>query len=235
MAKQTLLDMVQGILNAMDSDDCNSIDDTVESAQVALVVKECYFDLVSQRDWPFLRTRFSLDGLGDTTRRTYMQLGEDMSKIEWIKYNGDDVTYLDPKAFQDMLDMRTPTTDVVDQDGYGLNKDPLYYTTWDDELFVFDSINLDEESTLQSSKCLCFGTRVPSWTHEDSFIPELPAKMFPTLLADAKSSAFLNLKQQANANEARKAQRGRNIFQNEAWRNSASEAKWNGKVNYGRR
>jgi len=43
------------------------------------------------------------------------------------------------------------------------------------------------------------------------------------------------LKQQANAKEERKAQRGRNIFQNEAWRNNESEGKWNRKVNYGRK
>jgi len=235
MSKMSVLAMVQGTLNAMDSDDVSSIDDTVESAQVALIVKECYFELISQRDWPFLRTRFSLQGLGDVARPTYMRLGEDMSKIEWIKYDGDDVSYLDPKAFQDLLDARVEQVGLVNADGYILNRNPIYYTTFDDEEFVFDSIDLAQDDTLQASKCLAYGVRVPSWEQEDGYIPELPAKMFPTLLAEVKSVAFLNLKQQANAKEERKAQRGRNIFQNEAWRNGPSEAKYNRRVDYGRR
>lgn len=235
MAKMTLLEMVQSTLNAMDSDDCNSIDDTVESAQVALIAKESYFDLISQRDWPFLRTTFSLDGLADTDNPTHMELGENYSKVLWIKYNENDVEYLDPKTFQDLLDQREELTDVVNADGFVINRDPIYYTTFDDTTFIFDGIDLDAESTLQSSNVKCFGVIVPTWTHEDSFVPTLPAKMFPTLLAEIKSNAFLNLKQQANAKEERKAQRGRNIFQNEAWRNNESEGKWNRKINYGRR
>lgn len=234
-AKMTLLDIVQSTLNAMDSDDVNSIDDTVESSQVALFAKEAYYDLISQRDWPFLRTEFSLLGLGDTNRPTTMQLQEEMSKIEWVKYNKKDVSFIDPKDFRDMLDQRVAQTGVVDSNGIILNRDPLYYTTFDDVLFVFDSIDLTQNTTLVTAKSVCFGVRVPDWTHEDSFVPDMPAKMFPTYLAEVKSVSFLNLKQQANAAEARKSQRGRNIMQNEVWRNNASEAKWNTKVNYGRR
>jgi len=235
MATMTLLEIVQSVMSAMDSDNVNSIDDTIESEQVATVVKECYFELVSQRDWPFLGTKFSMSGLSDSSRPTYLQLLDTYSKVEWIKYNGKDVTYLDPKEFQDMLDQRVVTADVVNSNKFVINRDPLYYTTFDDEYFIFDGIDLDEDTTLQTSKNVCFGTRVPTWTHTDGFTPDLPAKMFPTLLAECKSTAFINLKQQPNANEARKSQRGRNIFQNEAWRNNASEAKWNTKVNYGRK
>jgi hypothetical protein len=235
MATMTLLEMTQSVLNAMDSDDVNSIDDTVESVQVALIIKESYFDLISQRNWPFLGTKFSMTGLADVTRRTYLQLLDTYSKIDWVKYNGVEVDYLDPKDFQDMLDQRVVTANVVDSNKFVINRDPMYFTTFDDELFIFDAIDLSVDTTLQTSKNTCFGTRVPTWTHDDAFIPDMPAKMFPTLLSESKSTAFINLKQQANANEARKAQRGRNIMQNEAWRNSSGQAKWNTRVNYGRK
>jgi len=206
--KMSILDMVQSVLNSIDSDDVNSIDDTVESKQVAMFVKECYYELIGQREWPFLKDTFSLQGLGDTTRPTYMELDEDdVSKIEWIKYNKKDVTWLDPKDFQDMLDT----------------------------YFVFDGYDESAENTLQTANNLCYGVIVPSWTHEDDFIPRLPEKMFPTLLAEIKSTSSINLRQQANAKEERKAQRGRNTFQNEAWRNKSSQSSYNTKVNYGRR
>jgi hypothetical protein len=234
--KMSILEMVQSVLNSIDSDDVNSIDDTVESTQVALFVKECYYELIGQKEWPFLRGTFSLEGLGDTTRPTYMELNEDdVSKIEWIKYNKKDVTWLEPKAFQDLLDVRVAETGVVDANGFALNRDPLYYTTFDDTYFVFDGYNSTEETTLQTSNNLCYGVVVPSWTHEDGFIPRLPEKMFPTLLAEIKSTSSMNLRQVPNAKEERKAQRGRNTFQNEAWRNKASETYYNSKVNYGRR
>ena len=233
--KLSLLDMVQDVMSAMDSDNVNSIDDTVESAQVATIVREAYFDLISQRDWPFLRTTFSLQGLADTDNPTHMLLEEGYSKIIWVKYNKHDVHYMDPKTFQDMIDQRIETPDVVDANGFLINQDPTYYTTFDDETVVFDGYDQDEDSTLQTSKSTCYGVMVPDWIHEDNFVPTLPAKMFSTLVAEAKSNAFLNLKQQANAKEERKAQRGRNIFQSESWRSEMAEPKWNRKVNYGRR
>jgi hypothetical protein len=102
-------------------------------------------------------------------------------------------------------------------------------------MLVFDGYNAAVDDTLHSSKSVCYGTIVPTWTHEDNFIPMFPAKMFPTYLAEVKSVSFLNLKQQANAKEERKAQRGRNTFQNESWRTEAGEYKYNTYVNYGRR
>jgi hypothetical protein len=47
MAKMTLLEMTQSILSAMDSDPVDSIDETVESIQVADIVKESFTNLLS--------------------------------------------------------------------------------------------------------------------------------------------------------------------------------------------
>lgn len=235
MAKLTLLEMTQNIMAAMDSDDVNSIDDTTESLQVATFIKETYFDLVTSRDWPFLKTLTTLTAIGDTDNPTKMRIPESMNKIFWIRYNKLPVTYMDPEAFKTMIDERTEQAGVVDADGYIINRDPCYWTTYDDDYLVFDSYDSDEDTTLQESKSAVYGIAVPSWTHEDAFVPTLPDKMFPTLLADAKGTCFLNLKQQANAKEERKAQRGRVRFQQEAWRTDKAEHKSNTAVNYGRK
>lgn len=237
MAKLTLIEMVQNILNDMDSDSVNSISDTTESAQVADIVRTAYFKLVSVRDdWPFLRTLSNLVGLGDTDNPTLMELPEGANKVYWIKYNKKNVTYISPKDFKDMVDGREPTDDgVVDADGYITNRDPLYWTTYDDTVVYFDSYNSDEDTTLQSSKAEFYGIVAPSWTHEDDFTPTLPEKMFPTLLADAKSTAFLVLKQQANDKEETYAVKGRIRAQNSAYRADKAEPTYNDSINYGRR
>lgn len=235
MAKKSLLDMVQNILNAMDSDPVNSISDTVESQQVAEFVREAFEDLMSQREWAFLRTYTQLTGLGDTANPTRMQIPDTMNVIYWIKYNKSDVQYLDPKDFKDLIDGRNNSNDNVDVNGFITDHMPQYWTSFDDKYIVFDSYDSSIENTLTSAKSYTYGVKIPTFTMNDNFVPDIPEKFFPTLLAEAKSACFINMKQQANAREERKAQRGRVMLRNEAWRNSQGKSKYNDIVNYGRK
>ena len=234
MAKLTLLDMTQNILSAMDSDSVNSLGDTVESLQVAEIIKETYFDIVSGRDWPFLKSYTSLVGLGDVSNPTKMEFPETADKVYWIKYNKKTIFYMTPEEFQDMLDLRVTEAGVVDSNGFFLTQDPQYWTTFDDTIIFFDSINLVVDTTLQQSKSKAYMLLAPDWELDNQFIPTLPDKMFPLLLADAKSTCFLNLKQVANAKEERKAQRLRVRMQGEARRAKDATHQTNEEINYGR-
>ena len=234
MAKLTLLQMTQDILNDMDSDPVNSIDDTDESIQVAQIVKTTYFNITSQRDWPFLRTLSALTGLGDTNNPTKMQIPTTSNKIHWIKYNKKDVTYLEPKVFLDKIQDRDVDDADVDANGYRTDQDPTYWTTYDDEYVIFDSFDSAVDTTLQSSKSSAYVTLIPSWTVEDAFVPTLPEKMFPTLLAAAKATSFSTLKQVANPSAEAFATRGIVRAQNEAWKTKQAESKSN-RINYGRK
>jgi hypothetical protein len=234
MPKLTLLDMTQNILSAMDSDPVNSIDDTVEAIQVADLVKEAYFELMSQREWPFLRQLSALDGLGDTNNPTKMSMPSLVNKLYWVKYNKKTIEWMEPETFKNMIDQRVAQASVINSGGYVINADPTYWTSYDDSTIVFDGYEIAVDATLQTSKCVIYCLISPSWTHVDTFIPNLPEKFFPTLLSEAKSSAFVNLKQQANPREERRAQRGRVTMLNAVWKNNQGEAVYNSKVNYGR-
>lgn len=235
MAKLTLLDMVQNILSALDSDPVDSIDETVEAVQVAEIVKESYFELLSQRDWPFLFSLGALTALGDVNNPTKMKIPDNWNKIKWIKYNKKEVQWVDPETFNDIISNRVEQAGVINSAGYVINQDPQYWTSYDDTYIVFDGYNSSVDNTLQASKSVVYGTQQATWTHIDTFIPNIPEKFFPTLLAEAKSQAFVNLKQQSNAREERKATRGRMAMRNDAWRNENGEIKYNTKVNYGRK
>ena len=232
--KLSLLDMTQNILSALDSDEVSSIDETVEAVQVAELVKESYFDLMAQRDWPFLRQLYALEGLGDLNNPTKMRMPENSNKVFWIKYNKSDVEWKSPEEFTYIIDNRVALANVVDSNGFIINRDPLYWTSYDDKFVVFDAVDKAVENTLVGSKTKVYGTVAPTWQHVDTFIPNLPDKFFPTLLAEAKSQAFANLKQQINAREENKAKKGKITMRNESWRNENGEAKYNRKVNYGR-
>ena len=140
-----------------------------------------------------------------------------------------------PDEFTALLDSRTAQAGVVNANGIGLNRDPSYWTSYDDKFIIFDSYNSTAESTLSQSKTNVYAAIEPTWTHVDSFVPDIPEKFFPTLIAEAKAQAFVNLKQQANTREEVKARRGRMAMRNEAWRNEYGEIKYNTKVNYGRK
>lgn len=234
--QKTLLQMTQDILNDMDSDSVNSIDDTQESVQVAQIIRTTYEKLLAARDdWPFLRTLSQLEGLGDVNNPTKMRIAENVMKVEWIKYNKKDVTYLDPKTFKDLIDSRTEEVGVVDAGGYVLNADPRYWTSYDEEYVTFDGYDSNVDATLQQSKSAVYGIVEPVWEHEDAFIPTLPPKMFPALIADAKGTAFLALKQQAQAKEEEYARRSFSRFQSTARTTRQSDPKTNQHVDYGRK
>lgn len=227
MPKMTLLELTQDILNDMSGDEVNSINDTPESTQVAAIVKSTYYELIDGGEWPHLRKVMPLDALGDVNHPNYMKLPTDVNKIYMIKYNCKKVggayseyktiTYLDPLEFIDYVMQRksndSDVDTITDFDGVDLfivnDTAPSYYTSFDDTYIVFDSYDSATDSTLQASKSQIFIKRTPTWTHADSFYPDLPAESFSLLLAEAKSTCFNSLKQMPNQKEEQKATRQR--------------------------
>lgn len=212
MAKQTLLDIVQEILSDMNSDNVNSISDTIEAQQVATIVKRTYLNMHNDRMWPHTGKLFKLEASTTTARPTHMKMAEDVIDIDWVRYDTHTVgkpsdytviQYLRPEEFLEYVFARNPNDSnietVVDVHGTPLfiknDTAPSYYTTFDDEWLVFDSYDSAVDSTLQASKTQVFGHTEPTWLMEDGFIPEMPSKAFPYLVNEAKSTAFLKIKE----------------------------------------
>lgn len=202
--------MVQDILSDLESDDVNSISDTEEAMQVATSIKNTYIYLVETFDIPFENKLFSLVALGDTDTPSHMKFPTIMRKIEWLKYNKEEVSgearyrmikYLSPEDFHNMVMSRVETDtnviSVTDVSGIQLlirnDKQPDYWTTFDDEYVVFDSYDSSIDSTLQQSKSSCYGSLEKTFTMSDSFVPELPSKYFSMLYEEAKAQCFADL------------------------------------------
>lgn len=234
MAKLTLLAMTQNIISDLNGNPVNSIDDTEESGQIAEIIKTTYYNIITQRDWSWLRSLTAFDGLADVTNPTKMKMPELVAKVLWAKYNGEDVVYLDPKSFHDLIAGRDTSLSNVDANGYRTDIDPTYWTTYDDEYVYFDSYDSSVDTTLQTSKSVVFAATTPGWTASDAFIPDLPEKLFPMLLASAKASAFNILKQTSMPSVEAFAGRALIRAQNEQWRAKDAEAKVSD-INYGRK
>jgi len=211
--KLSLLDIVQDILSDMDSDEVNSVDDTVESTQVAQIVKSTYFAMISNRNWPHTRQTVQLSASGTTAQPTHMTIDEEVKELCFINYNKvragstrkmyQPVKYLYPDDFLRVINNRNNDSDTVDviTDLTGVellivnNTAPTYYTSFDDENIVFDSYDIEVDSTLQQSKVQAQAYVIPAWSGLDDFIPDLPAEAFTALLEEAKSRCMFKLKQ----------------------------------------
>lgn len=247
--KLNLLEITQDILNSMDSDEVNTITETVESNQVAQIVKTTYYELISRRDWPHLKELFQLEASGDNTKPTHMAIPESVQETRDINYNKrkstdtqdkyNSVQYMFPEEFLRLTNSRDSSASnvltVVDYTGVDLyvltDKAPQFWTSFDDDNIVFDSHDIAVDTTLQASKTQCFGIRQPLWTNSDTFIPDLPVEAFPLLVAEAKSVAQFQVRQMLDQKSEQQAQRQRFRMSQKSWRAHKQDRY----PNYGRR
>jgi len=235
MAKLTLLDLTQRILNDMNGDEVNSIADTIESQQVAQVIRDVYDEIIASRTWPHLNSLISLSPQG-SARPTHMDTADLWVYIDSIRYNVRDadatrdnyepLDFMDKEVFMDHLNARNSSASnvdtITDPSGVKLfilnDARPLFWTSFDDEAIVFDAYDSGVDTNLQESKFQCMGNVEPAWTHSDTFVPDLPAKAFPYLLAEAKSVAFNALMQVGNQKAEQQSRRQRVRLSREKWR-----------------
>lgn len=233
MAKMTLLQMTQNILSAMDSDEVNSISDTVESEQVAEVIKETYYQLVDELQLPSQHKLVQLESALVATP-TKMQIPDTVQHLLWIKYDvredpADDVVYrtvqyLSPDDFIDHIMRRAESDSTVTKitdGGVDLlirnDKGPTYWTSFNDKDILFDSYDSNIETNLQNAKSLCYGETGHNWTHTDAAIPELPENLHSLLLSEAKSTCFFNFKQSVNQKAEQINRRRRVAARKDKW------------------
>lgn len=216
----TLLEIVQTVLSSMDSDEVNSINDTVESQQVVEVVKTVYNDIVSRSGLAAHKIPFNLAASTDVTKPVLMTKPSNINTIDWIKYdcrmygetspNWVYVNFVPFDQFMSETQMLSTTESDVDtmtviSDGFTFtfhfknNTAPSQYTTYNDNTLIFNAYDSSVENTLQSSKSLGWGSKNLQFIQLDTFVPDLPEDLFSLLINEAKSLAWAELKQTSHA------------------------------------
>jgi hypothetical protein len=230
--KRTLLELTQSILNDMDSENVNSIDDSDEAAQIASVIRDTYFNLIAARKIPEHNRLIKLTALSDSSRPTYFLYPEHVKEIRRFDYNGREVHWKEPEDFLDDMPsfgddnavaMSDPTSGITIycRD----DKDPQFYTSFDDKYIVCNSYDSLVDTTLQNSKSRCLGTQYPTFSLTDDFIPELDETLFPYLLAEAKSVCFSIFKSGSDPKIEQSARRLKAFVQNDQHRTKLSPSR----------
>lgn len=228
--KLTLLQIVQSVLNDMDGEEVNSLEDTTEASQVASIVRDTYYNIVSNRLIPEHKELLKLVALSDNTRPTHMKYGEDVTRIEKVwydtskdgSYKYEEVKWCSPLDFIRMSDSLGSDYVEVNEAGtklrVGNNKMPTYYTSFDDEHIVFNSYDSSVNSTITEARSRAYGVRIPTFdVNDDSFVPDMDANMFPYLLAESKSVAFSLLHGGSDPKVEQAARRQKSHIQNDKY------------------
>lgn len=236
MPKKTLLQMTQDILNDLDADEANSINDTVEATQVAQIVRTCYEEMCSNRNWPHQKKIIQFEASGTINRPNYLTFPEGIKELVSFKYNvikdGEtrvqyrDVKFLYPDEFLAKIYARNSDDANIQQiqDDSGVvilvqnDKAPEWWTSFDDSWIICDSYDSAVDDTLKKVKTQAIVYKEATWSHVDSFIPDLPEEAFSALIEEAKSTAFLVLKQMANQKAEQKATRQQRWLSRKAWK-----------------
>lgn len=220
--KMTLIEMVQNILISLNNDEVNSISDTVDAYDTARVIEETYYEILGGIENSLRVSAFQLQALSDPAKPNYFKIPDNVKQIKTLYYNirtdskdtYKEVLYIDPEEFVKRSLDRASNSDVTAVEDFSgatfyitNNEDPIYFTTFDDKYLIFDSWDNSKETTLQEHKTLGMGYIVPSFEMDDTFIPDLPADLFPYLLSEAKQTVFVNEKGVSNSREQQKSRR----------------------------
>lgn len=197
--KLTLLRVVQDTSRYLQGFDVEDIFETDESTDIAYIAERMYYHLVQRfNNIKWTGGVGTLEGLGDTSRPTYMRIPENINRIQntQIQYNvatSDEaatvryanIQYLDPYEFLNLMAMRTDalTGAQVIEDASGFkyvalnNKAPEYCTSFDQEYLVFDSYDSEEDTTLQQSKSLIHFTDEEVFLLQNDFEIPIPSNL----------------------------------------------------------
>lgn len=233
--KKTLLEIVQDIMNDMDSDVVNSISDTVEATQIAQVCQSVFFDIITTIDLPEHKELMQLQGLGDNTKPNFMDSSA-LTNIQEVRYNVSEesgqveyklIPYYAPDEFVAKIlerDSSAPNVILVADPTSGIQLPivndamPKYYTLLDDRYVCFDAYKATVETTLQTSKTLVIGTKYPTFTVADSVVPDLDDTIFPYFIAECKSRCFSMFKGGPDPKVEQFARKQRYFLRNDRWK-----------------
>jgi len=98
------------------------------------------------------------------------------------------------------------------------DKNPRYYTSFDDQYIICDSYDASVDTTLQTNKTRCWGTVTPTFSLTDDFVPDIDEVLFPYLLAEAKSACFSLFKAGSDPKVEQAARRLKSFVQNDQYK-----------------
>jgi hypothetical protein len=251
---KTVLQLVQSILNDMDSEPINALGDSLEAEQVASILSDTFQDIVYTEDLPEHRELLKLTAASDSAAPTQYTYADNVIRVHRVWYDIQEnttptdaarvyheITWCDPMDFIDRMDsVGSSGTDydtiLENSSGTTLrivnNQHPSYYTSFDNKTIVMNSYNSTYDTTLQASKVRAYGAVVPTIdTTDGSHVVDLSPAHTQYLLRETLSRCFETLKGGTTPKMEQNTRRVRFYLQNDRYRTVQP----NNRNDYGRR
>lgn len=219
----TRLSIVQDILSDADSDDVNSITDTVEAGQCDTVLKNSFYSIVDVFDLPATMNLFWQTGL--VINNTQFLLSADLNRVQWLKYDvGDAVNadwsemhYKHPAQWLETAQSLDNTASNVEEHTFNSAKyyiyndrRPRYWTSFDDKTVVFDSYDIAVDLWgLVPSKLQGYALNRPAYPTLETTEFALPKELEQLLIDEAREMFFDLYKDGATRKVNQRARRSR--------------------------
>jgi len=189
MAKLTYLQIVQRVLSAIDADNVTSFSDTEEAEQVAELVQTVYNELSAEFPWFHKRGIIQLE-LTATANIMRVPAAVDNLMSDILYYSDQEVRWVDPREMQHMLAKRDKTLSNVDANGAMTDRDPKYWSSYNDDEVILDSY----DGSLVSSNTAIYAASGPAALTTETQVPDLPVILHSTLLYGVLEEAYRTLK-----------------------------------------
>jgi hypothetical protein len=167
--KYTVLDMTQSILSALDSDQVNSINDTVEASQVAECIRTSYNSLVSRLNLPANNQLIQLTASGSNAQPTLMTMPDGVQRLDWLKYFD-----------------TNPLDSVGTLGSHGLNLD-IKASTWATTSSTSNTIQLGQATFTVASSTL------PTFVNQSVMVASGANFMVGTVVSYASTTLTINV------------------------------------------
>lgn len=184
------------MLTSIDAQNVTDVNETEEASMCVNIANRSYEEMMAGYRWRHLR---SFDTLESTAVLNELTLPSGTIAIDPnnVYYDDQIVEYLDYERFMNLTIKRDTSASEIELIGttkcYN-DRDPQYYTTYDDFTLVFDSVP-DNVSGLDPSDTSIIVWRVPTSRKTDNGdVFDLPTQAFPALSLLCQSKAVSELK-----------------------------------------
>jgi len=223
MAKKTLLRIVQRIGEAIGSDEIDTLTETIESIEITNIVEDTFIEVISRRDWEFLRDRaLQLDARDvSDTKIMNLKIPPNVTRLQCVKYldeNGNfrELRYWPACDFLTRLQGRNVADDnitaILNDDGVALliitDQFPTFYTSFDEENITFDAHDATRGVGNLVADSVIVANIIPpmDFTDPTATLP-VPERMETLIINEAKATAGVHLRQTTDPRAERIARR----------------------------
>ena len=140
----TLLQLVQDMLVAIDAQVVNSVDETEEASMCVNIANRAYEEMISGYRWKHLKEQTKLSA-GSNLNELVLPSGTYAVDPSNIYYDSEPVYYRTPENFMAMTIVRNTDESNIDEINnikVFNDRNPQWFTTFDDETLVFDTDTL---------------------------------------------------------------------------------------------